>query len=122
MTPKPSTPADYSLTISLKYSDSSAEDIFREAIPSFQISLDDGSKTDGMEGFSSSNWKVRLAGKLIIEFIFLIIFAVMNSLLEKITSGDLDELDAEVIVHVLLKKPGWKENNFQVKCNFVFFS
>ncbi len=32
---------------------------------------------------------------------------------------NLDDLDPEVIVRVLSKKPGWKENNFQVMTKLV---
>ncbi|KAJ3225479.1 Cytoskeleton associated protein 5 [Clydaea vesicula] len=59
----------------------------------------------GYQDLSSSNWKLRLAA--------------MQLLLNKLKSDSVRNIEAELIFRGLLKKPGFKENNFQVMTNFL---
>ncbi|KAJ3032355.1 Microtubule-associated protein, microtubule dynamics during spindle orientation, partial [Rhizophlyctis rosea] len=79
--------------VSYKFSDDGAEAAVVEVV---------GEET--FKQLGDANWKVRLAA--------------VQDILEKIKQADPSSVEAEAFVMALAKKPGWKENNFQVTTNF----
>ncbi|KAI9015620.1 armadillo-type protein, partial [Hyaloraphidium curvatum] len=75
--------------ISFKWSDEAAEEAAAELLEAATIT-----------NLADTNWKVRLEA--------------LNAGFEKIKAKDPAELDTEMLARLLLRKPSWKENNFQV--------
>ena len=61
-----------------------------------------------MGQLASSNWKERLAG--------------MESLMDKIKVTEPKDFQSQVLVGIILKKPGLKDTNFQVVVERVTFT
>lgn len=53
-------------------------------------------------GLADANWKERLAA--------------IESLHSWLSGGEIENVESELVVRYLSKKPGWKESNFQVSC------
>lgn len=75
--------------ISFKWSDEGAEEAAVEIL-----------EAETMKGLADANWKVRLES--------------LNAASEKVKAKEPAELDTELFARVFIRKPGWKENNFQV--------
>ena len=58
-------------------------------------------------GLSDSNWKERLAA--------------MESMHSWLSGGEIDNVESELVVRYLSKKPGWKESNFQASLFVLLF-
>lgn len=56
---------------------------------------------DMFAGLADGNWKIRLAA--------------MEQMQAWLEDGELARVDAELVVRVLSKRPGWKDSNFQVR-------
>lgn len=75
--------------ISFKWTDEGAEEA---CLDIFEITT--------VAGLGDTNWKVRLES--------------LNAISENVKGKDLAELDTELLTRMFLRKPSWKENNFQV--------
>lgn len=84
-----SAPAKGVEALRYKFNQEEAEALAETSIPSEIIT-----------GLSDSNWKTRLGA--------------IESLHDWLSGGEIENVESELIVRYLSKKPGWKESNFQV--------
>ncbi|KAI5480254.1 microtubule associated protein [Pseudohyphozyma bogoriensis] len=84
--PPPSKPAE---PLKYRFSQEDAEAKAEEALPEGVV-----------KELGDSNWKVRLGA--------------IESLSEWLSGGEMANVESELVVRFLSKKPGWKESNFQV--------
>ncbi|KAI9145343.1 armadillo-type protein [Paraphysoderma sedebokerense] len=90
--PSIATPADE--PVRLRYTDEDAEDMMKELVGE-----------NILKELGDSNWKVRLAA--------------VSAISDKLGTLSVGQVDAEIVTRVLNKKPGYRDNNFQV-CMKVF--
>ncbi|KAK9721017.1 hypothetical protein K7432_003762 [Basidiobolus ranarum] len=88
-TAKPSAASKPEEPIRFKFTSEDYEEKVMEIIPS-----------DIYSGFSDSNWKNRIAS--------------MESLALFLEDSNNSNVESELVIRALIKKPGWKETNFQV--------